>query len=128
MAGDLESFLVEFAVAAAVGGLVGIEREHRARDPEAGQPETVVIAGVRTFPLVSIAGFLVAFLAKDTGSPFVLAAGVLGAFGTAFVFSYMRHRLGLSGMTSPLAMIVTVGVTMMNRAPRPAAAVDRAVG
>ena len=107
MAVDLEAFLVEFAVAAAVGGLIGVEREHRARDPESGQPETVVIAGVRTFPLVAIAGFLVAFLAQDTGSPFVLAAGVLGAFGTAFVFSYMRHRLGLSGMTTPLAMIVT---------------------
>jgi uncharacterized membrane protein (DUF4010 family) len=104
---DLSEFFVEFAVAAAVGGLIGVEREHRARDPESGRPEETVIAGVRTFPLVAIAGFLVAFLAKDTGSPFVLAAGILGAFGTAFVFSYMRHRLGLSGMTTPLAMIVT---------------------
>lgn len=107
MAADLTAFLVDFAVAAAVGGLIGVEREHRARDPESGQPETVVIAGVRTFPLVAIAGLLVAFLARDTASPFVLAAGVAGAFGTAFVFSFMRHRLGLSGMTTPLAMIVT---------------------
>lgn len=107
MAVELGAFLVDFAIAAAVGGLIGVEREHRARDPASGQPEGVVIAGVRTFPLVAIAGFLVAFLARDAAAPIVLAAGVVGAFGTAFVFSFMRHRLGMSGMTTPLAMIVT---------------------
>jgi uncharacterized membrane protein (DUF4010 family) len=104
---DVVAFLEEFAVAAAIGGLVGVEREHRARDPETGHPDETVIAGVRTFPLVAIAGFLVAFLASETQNAFVLAAGIAGAFGTAFVFSYMRHRLGMSGMTTPMALIVT---------------------
>lgn len=93
-------FFLDFLIAAAVGGLVGVEREHRADD-------AMVIAGVRTFPLISISGFLVALLAQETGSPFVVAAGVAGAFGLSFMFIQARHRLGFSGFTTPAVLVVT---------------------
>lgn len=95
-----EGFFVEFLVAAAVGGLIGIEREHR----DDGLP---VIAGVRTFPLISVAGFLLAVLAQAVESPFVVAAGVLGAFGLAYMFIHLRISMGQTGITTPVTMIVT---------------------
>ncbi|MEA3200834.1 MAG: hypothetical protein QOE90_2262 [Thermoplasmata archaeon] len=97
---DLNTFLVEFLVAGAVGGLVGIEREHR---PD-GQD---VIAGVRTFPLISIAGFLIAVLAVENAEPMLLGAGLLGIFAFALMFIQMRLKLNQTGVTTPTAMIVT---------------------
>lgn len=101
----IADFFLDFVIAAAVGGLVGVEREHRA-DNQA------VVAGVRTFPLVAIAGFLVAILAAQSGSPFVLAAGVLGAFALGLMLVHARQAMGFVGFTTPAAMIVTflVGV------------------
>jgi uncharacterized membrane protein (DUF4010 family) len=96
-------FFVEFLVAAAVGGLIGLEREHRSDN-------LTVIAGVRTFPLISLAGFLCAWLAHQGDAamgPWVMAAGILGAFGFAFMFIHMRAGLGQSGVTTPIAMVVT---------------------
>lgn len=102
-----EGFWVEFLVAGAVGGLIGVEREHR----DDGAP---VIAGIRTFPLISIAGFLTALLAVTTGSPLLLAAGLAGAFALAFAFIQMRAGLGQTGITTPVSMVVTylLGVTI----------------
>jgi len=94
-----ENFFVEFLVSAAVGGLIGVEREHR----DDGLP---VIAGVRTFPLVTIAGFLVAIMANETMSAFVLAAGVLGSFGLAYMFMHMRMSVGQTGITTPVTIII----------------------
>lgn len=99
MAGP-EGFFVEFLVSAAVGGLIGVEREHR----DDGLP---VIAGVRTFPLISIAGFLVAVMAIETSSPFVVAAGLAGSFGLAYMFMHMRMSVGQTGITTPVTIIIT---------------------
>jgi uncharacterized membrane protein (DUF4010 family) len=99
-------FFVEFIVAGAVGGLIGLEREHRSDN-------LTVIAGVRTFPLVSVAGFLCAWLAQQTdvtgaaAGAWVMGAGILGVFGFAFMFIHMRLAMGQSGVTTPIAMVVT---------------------
>lgn len=99
-------FFVEFIVAGAVGGLIGLEREHRSDN-------LTVIAGVRTFPLVSVAGFLCAWLAQQGGDAgaaagaWVMGAGILGAFGFAFMFIHMRAGLGQTGVTTPIAIVVT---------------------
>lgn len=93
-------FFVDFVVAAAMGGLVGVEREHRAENQ-------TVVAGVRTFPLIAIGGLLVAVLARESGSPFVLAAGIIGAFSLGLMMVHARQALGFTGFTTPAAMVVT---------------------
>ncbi len=93
-------FFFELAVAAGIGGLIGVEREHR-------EDNAMVIAGVRTFPLVSVAGFLTAFLERETGTGFLLAVGVAGAFGLALMFIAMRMSAGLFGLTTPVVMVLT---------------------
>lgn len=97
---DPVGFLLDFAVAAGIGGLIGVEREHR---PDQQQ----VVAGVRTFPLIATAGYLTAFLARLSGSPFVLAAGLLGIFAFALMLMVVRQGLGQHGITTPSVMVIT---------------------
>ena len=68
---DLPEGLRAFATALAVGLLIGLERERKA-DAK---------AGLRTFALVTVLGALSALIARETGSGWILAAGlaVVGA-------------------------------------------------
>jgi uncharacterized membrane protein (DUF4010 family) len=99
MAVDVD-FLVNVLIALGVGGVVGIEREHRG---EANR----VIAGVRTFPLISVAGLLTVYLGGLAQSPLVLAAGLLAALAFSMALFAARHSLGVTGLTTPAAMFVT---------------------
>lgn len=98
-------FYVDLLVSIGAGGLVGLERENRRGDQR-------VLAGVRTFPLISVTGFLLAFFTRTLGEPGLLAVGVLVMGALAAVFMVVRHRVGVTGFTTPMAMIVTflVGV------------------
>lgn len=93
-------FLLNLAAAVGTGALVGLEREHR-RD------ETRVIAGVRTFPLISVAGFLTAMLGEELGTTLPMALGIAGILVTAAVFFYVRYLSGDVGFTTPMAIVVT---------------------
>lgn len=99
---DPSEFFLDFFVALGVGALIGIEREHR-RD------QVQVIAGVRTFPLFSVAGYLLVIVASELGEgkATLLAVGLAGTIAIAIAFLWVRHQLGVTGMTTPLAMIVT---------------------
>lgn len=102
---EFTDFFLDFVVALGVGGLIGLEREHR-RD------QTQVIAGVRTFPLFSIGGYMLTLIAREAvggalPSALLLATGLLGVVAIAIAFLWVRHQLGVTGMTTPMAMIVT---------------------
>lgn len=93
-------FLLDLAAAVGIGALVGLEREHR-RD------ETQVIAGVRTFPLISVAGFLTAVLGRELGTtlPVALGSGAILLVGLGFFV--VRYLAGDVGFTTPMAIVVT---------------------
>lgn len=91
---------MDAATALGIGGLVGLEREHR-RD------QIQVIAGVRTFPLFSLAGYLLALISLTAAEPLIIAAAVFVIGGITVSFLWVRHTLGVSGLTSPMAMLVT---------------------
>lgn len=103
-------FIYHLIIALGVGALVGIEREHHKGDD-------VVIAGIRTFPLVSVFGFLLAYLglhAADLGlnadtSAFsllmLIGLPIVGALAMGLL--YMRYQIGVPGMTTPFALILT---------------------
>src|SRR4051794_5878032 len=94
--------LVDAAIAAALGLLVGLEREHRevaAEDRAAHRGETIL--GVRTFALLALLGWLCGLLGES--SPWLPAAGlvVVGALAaTAFLASAQR------GLTTEVAAVV----------------------
>lgn len=87
------------AIALLIGLLLGLERE-RARRPDEG-----LFAGIRTFPLFSIAGYIGA-LAGQHGMPLALPA-VLLVVGALSVAAYMKTPTEHAGVTTETAAVVT---------------------
>lgn len=89
-------FWLNLAVALGLGLLVGMERERTEAE----------IAGIRTFPLICVAGFLTAFLADDIG-PWLVAAGLLVVAALLVVGNLvLMRRESQPGMTTEVAALV----------------------
>ncbi|MBU1197333.1 DUF4010 domain-containing protein [Candidatus Micrarchaeota archaeon] len=87
MAGFIESLLIS----AAIGGIIGLEREHTKKQ---------TIVGVRTFALVSLLGLLITELASQHSLIYAVV-GLVGVFAitTSFYFfraTHFRHAIGLT--------------------------------
>lgn len=99
-------FGLTFLVSAAIGLLVGLERE---RNPTAK-------AGLRTFALIAVLGTLAAMLAKTVDSGWVVAAG-LAVVGLAIAGAYLsdpRSATGDAGMTTVVAAMVVFCLGAIN--------------
>ncbi len=109
MIGSID-FIYHLILAFGVGALVGLEREHHKGDD-------VVIAGIRTFPLVSVLGFILAYLGKNgdalgldsnaLGLPFLALIGIPIVSTMAIGLLYIRYQMGVPGLTTPFALILT---------------------
>jgi uncharacterized membrane protein (DUF4010 family) len=97
MLDSLPSNLLSLAVAVGLGLLVGLQREWA----------TDRIAGIRTFPIVALAGALVQLLAGASGSAIALAAGVLALAGLLVVGNLAAAQAGQPdpGMTTEVAAL-----------------------
>jgi uncharacterized membrane protein (DUF4010 family) len=94
--------VLAFALALAIGALIGVERARLKASGDVG-------AGLRTFVLVAEAGAVAAWLARELESPWVFAAA--GALVTALVVAgYLveaRVRPQAAGLTTEIAAVVT---------------------
>jgi len=101
---ELLNVALSFATAVLLGALVGIEREKR----KAEEGETGGIAGLRTFTLLALFGAAAGWLARETSSPWILAAGLLivGAFVVAGYFIAARSNPDATGLTTEVAAVV----------------------
>ena len=101
VAPELAAPVEAFATALGIGLLIGMERERR--------PDSA--AGLRTFSLVSMLGCLFALLGEVSGSPWLLAVGlvVLAAAMVASNFSTQQEEQ-YRGFTSEAAIIITYGL------------------
>ncbi len=99
--------LRNFAIALAIGALVGIEREKN--KAESG---TVGIGGIRTFILFSLIGAVSAWLAAEFDSPWIFVAAVV-VVATAVIAGYValtRAQPASVGLTTEMA---AVSVTLL---------------
>lgn len=100
--------LIGFAVALAIGALVGIERERNK-----GQGPNREVAGLRTFTLVSLLGAMSLFLGS------LLLFAVFGiVIGLFTAIGYLRNREHDPGLTTEIALIATYllgGLAMQER-------------
>jgi uncharacterized membrane protein (DUF4010 family) len=81
--------------------LTGLEREERRANGV-----SYLFGGVRTFPLIGLIGYAVAFLSKDQVLPVILGFAVVGGF---LIVSY-RHKLAgplPAGITSEMSALTT---------------------
>jgi uncharacterized membrane protein (DUF4010 family) len=100
------SLVLTFSVSAAIGLLVGLERE---RKPSAK-------AGVRTFTLIALLGSLGALLAEATDSAWTLGAGAVAVTG-ALVAAYLQDRESVrddSGTTTVMAALAVFFLGAIN--------------
>ncbi len=100
---DFISFIYHLLVALGIGSLIGLERQRHGED-------RLIIAGVRTFSLVAIAGCMLAFLSLQVEFPGLSYLVYVGFFifgAMAVMLFYIRHSLEMSGLTTPVALLVT---------------------
>ncbi len=89
----------KIAIVILIGLLVGIERERGKK------PSAKTFAGVRTYPLISILGFLSAFIASFT--TYIVYAAVFFIFGLLVIISYyFSSRTGGIGGTSEITHFI----------------------
>ena len=95
------SFFQKLALAALIGILIGIEREHR-------RPDTMeLIAGVRSFTIACIAGMMSSYLALTINPGILLISLAFFAIISA-IFAYIKNVvLKMPGITGPIALYCT---------------------
>ncbi|MFO8109953.1 MAG: MgtC/SapB family protein [Thermoplasmata archaeon] len=98
-------FLVHSLIAVGLGGLIGLEREHRIE-------ERKVIAGVRTFPLTALSGVIFSFLAGGENLGLLLM-GLLIFGGFALIMTFLKFGLLKIGVTTPVAFFITFLIGIM---------------
>ncbi len=98
---ELSTLFTHLAIALGLGLLVGLQREHAASQ----------LAGIRTFPLVTILGVVCAMLAQSFGG-WVIAAGLIAVAGLIVVGNITEFRAGPGdpGLTTEIAMLLMYGV------------------
>lgn len=99
---SFEETLISFLVALAAGALIGLERQQDTSiDPRSR------IGGVRTFPLIALAGALSMFIAQALG--IWVLFGTLLILGSFLAVSYFEEsrRTDRPGLTTPVAALIT---------------------
>lgn len=94
----------DFAIALFIGALIGMEREKRKADEDAG------LGGIRTFTLLAIAGAASAWMSAELGAYWIFAVTLLAA--AAFVLAgyslTVSSGVAQPGLTTEVAALVTV--------------------
>jgi uncharacterized membrane protein (DUF4010 family) len=83
-----------------MGLLIGLEREHSQRE------EGGLFAGVRTFPLIALVGFLAALITR-AGHPWVLPVALVGAFAMVVTAYWITATGPHKGATTEFVAILT---------------------
>ncbi|MHB1317352.1 MAG: MgtC/SapB family protein, partial [Anaerolineae bacterium] len=100
---DVLDLFLRFGSALAIGLLVGMQREF-----DKGVRTRRLFAGVRTFPLLALAGAAGGLLNLLTESPLPLVA-VLLVLGALVFWAYVTHtRSGRVGATTEVAAVLTI--------------------
>jgi uncharacterized membrane protein (DUF4010 family) len=101
----MAGYFYRFVVALGIGFFIGIQRESVYDDPE-----SKLFAGVRTFALISLMGYVAALAGAQLASalPFV---GVLLVFGILLALSYRKDvQEDKPGMTTEIASLITFSI------------------
>jgi uncharacterized membrane protein (DUF4010 family) len=96
--GDLAFLFEKAAISLLIGALIGLERERSLEDSHK------LFAGIRTFPLIGLTGFLAGLLGH-TVTPLMLVAITVCYFALVIVAYMFSAKAGYHGATSELAAV-----------------------
>lgn len=102
--------IVRLAVALALGGLIGIEREVN-RQPAGFRTHSIVALGAALFTVVSVHGF-----GGRDGDPARIAAQVVTGIGFIGAGTILRHGGNVRGLTTAASLWSVAGVGMASGA------------
>lgn len=99
---------VQFLVAGALGGLIGLERGSRTGNQyKKNKKKMPVIGGIRTFSILSMLGALSMYLSTEFNAAIILMAFffVIVVTATAYYLSFQHYKN--IGVTTELSLVVT---------------------
>jgi len=108
----LPDLFYRFGVALVIGLLIGLQREYAFQKSEHPQEEEL-LAGARTFPLISLLGAAIAWLADLAQTPLLLAATVGGVAILLSVAHFLEARETETGLTTEIAALLALVVGML---------------
>lgn len=108
MSEELLVLIQHVMIALALGFFIGMEREFAKRAPEKGEQ----FAGVRSYTLISLFGFLCAYLAQSYGE-WVFVAGLSGMVALVIAAYVVSAKPGSYGITTELSGILTFAIGAM---------------
>lgn len=97
---ELFNAMKELLIVLGIGLLLGVEREFSKNKPD----DEKLFAGVRTFPIVAIAGYLCLRMSEQFGM-WIFAAGFLGVI-TLIALAYQSSRKKSRGTTTEFSLIM----------------------
>ncbi|MGC9521741.1 MAG: MgtC/SapB family protein [Anaerolineae bacterium] len=101
---NTSDYFYRFGLALGIGLLIGIQRE-----AVYDEPEGKLFAGARTFPLFSLAGFVMALVSDHIGSGLPFLGGIVAVAVLLALAYYADVLVGKPGMTTETAAIVAYG-------------------
>lgn len=101
-----------FGIALVIGLLIGLQREYAFQKDE-HPPQDELLAGARTFPLISLLGASVALLADLAQTPALLGATVVGVTALLAVAHYREAGREDTGLTTEIAAVIALAVGML---------------
>lgn len=103
----LGPYMLGVLISLGIGLILGLEREYDKRKDEVGS------AGIRTFPIVTLVGFVMGHL-SETFSPWFLIAGMSSIILFLGIGQILRNQLEPSwGITTNLALIASLMLGVM---------------
>jgi uncharacterized membrane protein (DUF4010 family) len=103
MIGDLDlTVFRDFATALLIGALIGVEREKRKSDGDAG------IGGLRTFILFALVGAVAGYLSRGSEIPWILMTTMLPVAGLVFAGYWLTSKAQTDsfGLTTEIAAVI----------------------
>lgn len=99
--------VLEVLIVLGIGIVIGLEREYsiNAKKEEGDDSSSELFAGVRTFPVVAIIGYLSVFMSK-AHNPWIYPATLLVVSAFAVLSYYLANQKRESGSTTQFALIV----------------------
>jgi len=112
MEASLPDLFLRFGTALVIGLLIGLQREYAFQ--ERGHPENQeLLAGARTFPLISLLGASFALLSDLAQAPVLLGTVVAGVAILLGVAHYQEAKETNTGLTTEIAALITLAVGML---------------
>ncbi|PEN11460.1 hypothetical protein CRI94_15620 [Longibacter salinarum] len=112
MDASLPDLFYRFGAALVIGLLIGLQREYAFQEHE-HQQEDELLAGARTFPLISLLGASFALLADVAQAPALLAMILAGVAVLLGVAHYQEAKEANTGLTTEIAALLTLSVGML---------------